>query len=138
MARLDIFADRIVVKLSRIERLTGCLKGEIVVPRAQITSVVITEDPWLWIRGVRFGLNVQKWLSRGTWYHKRGRDIVLAKRGVDAVVIDIDQSIAASVPGQGQGLDERVRRLILSSGKAGEILRELVKDGNNLPGNSGK
>ncbi|MGO7983487.1 hypothetical protein ACC691_37190, partial [Rhizobium johnstonii] len=60
------------------------------VARDSIRSVTITDDPWIWIRGIRApGSIVPLTLAVGTWKFHGGKDFLVIKNKRQAVVIDI-------------------------------------------------
>ncbi len=59
-------------------------------PRASIRSAIITEDPWIWLRGIRApGTSIPLTLAMGTWKFYGGKDFVLIKGSRPSVVIDV-------------------------------------------------
>jgi hypothetical protein len=92
MADLHVHRDRLEIHLTMAEKLLALRKTDLIVLRDDIRSVAITEDPWIWIRGVRApGASVPLTLAVGTWKFHGGRDFLLVKgKQRSAVVIDLD------------------------------------------------
>ena len=120
MADLHVHRDRLEVRLSRAEKLLALRKDDLVIPRSAIRSVAITQDPWIWIRGVRVpGAGIPLTLAIGTWKYHGGKDFLIVKgKSRPAVVIDIDQSKA---PGVADGYD----RVIVSTTHATKLIEAL-------------
>src|SRR4051794_21133786 len=90
MAALRVHQDRLEIHLTSAESLLALRREDIVVPRDSIRSVTITEDPWIWIRGIRApGSIVPLTLAVGTWKFHGGKDFLVVKNKRQAVVIDI-------------------------------------------------
>ena len=53
MASLRVHPDRLEIQLSAAEKALALRRDAISVPRSAIRSVTITDDPWIWIRGIR-------------------------------------------------------------------------------------
>lgn len=129
MADLHVHRDRLEVRLSRAEKLLALRKGDLVIPRSAIRSVAITQDPWIWIRGVRVpGSAIPLTLAIGTWKYHGGKDFLIVKgKARPAVVIDIDQS--------GADGDDRERvadgydRVIVSTTHAAKLI-EALREGS--------
>ncbi|AYG03678.1 hypothetical protein [Gryllotalpicola protaetiae] len=120
MADLHVHRDRLEVRLSRAEKLLALRKDDLVIPRSAIRSVAITQDPWIWIRGVRVpGAGIPLTLAIGTWKYHGGKDFLIVKgKSRPAVVIDIDQSEAGGVA---DGYD----RVIVSTTHATKLIEAL-------------
>ncbi|QIM15692.1 hypothetical protein G7067_03500 [Leucobacter insecticola] len=129
MARVEVHADRVVVRLTAAEKFAAMRRRDIVLDRSAIASAVITDDPWVWIRGVRAsGSHIPGKLAEGTWRNLSGRDFVLARSGRGAVVIDLDVSGA---PERGWvGEFDAFARVVLSTVHAAELVRALRLDGD--------
>ena len=142
MSRVEVHADRVVVKLTGKEKALAWRRRDIVIDRALITSVLITEDPWVWLRGVRTtGTSMPGRHAHGTWRHLAGRDFALMRRGVSAVVIDLEtpeetEEGAADVGADadagasraafdGQTEFDELARVILSTSYASELIEVL-------------
>ena len=121
MARVEVFPERVVIKLSRSERALALRRADVVLDRDSITSALITDDPWVWLRGVRSpGTHLPTKLAMGTWRGLGGKDFVLIRSGRPAVVLDFD------VPD-----DEGFERVILSTGHAADLIRALRLEGES-------
>ncbi|GAA3583213.1 hypothetical protein GCM10022198_03000 [Klugiella xanthotipulae] len=92
MAKLRVHSDRVEIHLSPVEKALSFHTKDIVIRRADITSAVITDEPWGWIRGVRSpGSITPRTFAYGTWKFYGGKDFLLLRgRRRRAVVIDID------------------------------------------------
>ncbi|MDQ1575922.1 MAG: hypothetical protein QOH55_1072 [Microbacteriaceae bacterium] len=92
MADLHVHPDRLEIRLTPAEKVLALRRENLVVPRSNIRSVAITEDPWIWIRGIRApGANVPLTLAVGTWKFHGGKDFLLIKgKQRSAVVIDLE------------------------------------------------
>ncbi len=117
-----------VIRLTAAERVSAFRRRDITLDRSAITSAVITDDPWVWIRGVRSpGTRVPGTLAVGTWRSAAGRDFVLVRSGRDAVVIDLDTSGASERGWVGEFDD--FSRVVISTVHAAELVRALRIDG---------
>lgn len=126
MARVEVHPDRVVIRLTRAEKLTSMRRRDITLDRAAISSAVITEDPWIWLRGFRSpGTHVPGTLAMGTWRSFAGEDFVLAKKGREAVVIDLDTAPAAADDRGWVGEFDAFGRVILSTSHAADLVRAL-------------
>jgi hypothetical protein len=103
MADLHVHRDRLEVRLSRAEKLLALRKDDLVIPRSAIRSVAITQDPWIWVRGVRVpGAAIPLTLAVGTWKYHGGKDFLIVKgKSRPAVVIDIAQGDEADAGADG-------------------------------------
>lgn len=126
MARVEVYPDRLVIRLTAAEKPLAVRRRDIVLEREAITSAVITDDPWVWLRGVRSpGMHVPRKLALGTWRGPGGRDFVLVRSGRPAVVLDLDTSEYAE-EGQGWvGEYDRFARVILSTRHAADLVQAL-------------
>lgn len=145
MARVEIYPDRLVIRLTASERALAMRRRNVVLERDAITSAVITDDPWVWLRGVRSpGAHVPGRLALGTWRGLGGRDFAVIRSGRPAVVIDLDvpegaeeergwvtvdraEPGAAGADGQVVSYD-RFARVILSTRHAAELIQALRLD----------
>lgn len=120
MADLHVHPDRLEIHLTRAEKVLAVKRDDLVVPRDSIRSVAITEDPWIWIRGIRApGAAVPLTLSLGTWKFHGGKDFLLIKgKQRAAVVIDLD--------------GEEYSRIIVSTPHAARLIEALRVDGSEL------
>lgn len=91
MVTLMLDSEQLEVVLTRPER-GFALRGEnIVMPRATITKVMLTDDAWIWLRGFRRrGTHVPGVIAAGTWKSGNGEDFVLVRGHRPSVVIELD------------------------------------------------
>lgn len=130
MARVEVHVDRVVIRLTAAEKTVALRRRDIVLDRAAIRSAVITEDPWVWIRGIRSpGAGLPRGLAYGTWRTRGGRDFVLARRGREAVVIDLEVPEGADEGRGWIGEFDTFSRVIISTVHAAELVRALRLDG---------
>jgi hypothetical protein len=92
MADLNVYPDRLQISLTRAEQTLARRRRDVVVRRSTISSVTITSDPWIWIRGLRSpGTFLPLTLAVGTWKFHGGRDFLLVKgHKRAAVVVDLE------------------------------------------------
>ncbi|MDF2443415.1 MAG: hypothetical protein JWR01_1618 [Subtercola sp.] len=91
MAVLFVHPDRLEIRLTRAEKLMSLRRSDIEVPLDNIRSAVLTEDPWIWVRGIRApGTAVPLTLAVGSWKFHDGKDFLLIKGTRTSVVIDIE------------------------------------------------
>lgn len=122
MARVEVHADRVVVKLTRAEKLLSLRRHDVVFERDLVSSVLITDDPWVWLRGVRSpGTHLPGRLAYGVWRNLSGRDFALLRRGVPAVVLDLE---AADSHTAHEEFDD-FARVILSTTHAAELVQAM-------------
>lgn len=116
MADLHVYPDRLEVHLTAAEKMLALRRDDVVVPRESIRSVAITEDPWIWIRGIRApGAGIPLTLAVGTWKFHGGKDFLLIKgKQRAAVVVDID--------------GEEFSRVIVSTPHAARLIETLRVD----------
>ena len=127
MARIEVFADRVVIKLSAAERALAMRRREIVLSRERITSALISEDPWAWLRGVRSpGAHLPTKLAIGTWRGFGGNDFCLIRSGRPAIVLDFAVPEEAGMGWIGEFDD--YARVILSTEHAPELIEVLRID----------
>lgn len=121
MANLHVHSDRLEIHLTGAEKALALRREDLVIPRESIRSVAITEDPWIWIRGIRApGTAVPLTLSVGTWKFHGGKDFLLIKgKQRSAVVIDLD--------------GEEFSRVIVSTPHAATLVEALRVDVSELP-----
>ncbi|MBF4636077.1 hypothetical protein ITJ38_16835 [Agreia pratensis] len=116
MAVLFVHTDRLEIRLTRAEKILSLRRTNIDIPLDRIRSAVITEDPWVWVRGIRApGSAVPLTLAIGTWKVHDGKDFLLIKGTRTSVVIDID--------GEGDGAE--FMRVLITTTHALELLRAL-------------
>lgn len=112
MASLSVHSDRLEIHLTRAEKTLALRREDIVVDRGNIRSVIITDDPWIWLRGIRApGSLIPLVVAAGTWKFHGGKDFVSIKRRRQAVVIDL--------------VDEEFSRVILTSQHATDLIDSL-------------
>ncbi|HEU4755749.1 MAG TPA: hypothetical protein VFS72_03725 [Agromyces sp.] len=112
MASLRVHTDRIEVHLTTAEKTLAFRADDIVVQREDIRSATITDDPWIWIRGIRRrGTEVPLVVAAGVWKTHGGSDFVLVKGKRQAVVLELSAGEFA--------------RLVLSTNHAVELIDKL-------------
>jgi hypothetical protein len=112
MANLRVHSDRLEVELTSAEKALGLRRDHLVVDRDDIRSAIITDDPWIWIRGIRSrGMSVPLTIAVGVWKNHGGKDFVVVKAKRRAVVLDLD--------------DSEFTRLIISTNRAAELIESL-------------
>jgi len=112
MASLRVHPDRLEIHLTRAERTLALRRDDLVVQRENIRSVAITDDPWIWIRGIRsHAVEVPLVLAVGTWKFHGGKDFLAIKAKRQAVVIDL--------------VDEEFTRVVLSTSHAVDLIASL-------------
>ena len=90
MANLRVHADRIEVHLTPAEKALALRADDIVVQRDDIRSATVTDDPWVWIRGIRKrGSEVPLVVAVGVWKYHGGTDFVIVKGKRQAVVLEL-------------------------------------------------
>ncbi|MFB2554076.1 hypothetical protein [Herbiconiux liangxiaofengii] len=91
MAVLFVHTDRLEIRLTRAEKILSFRRTDIVVPLESIRSAALTDDPWVWVRGIRApGAAVPLTLAVGTWKFHDGKDFLLVKGTRTSVVIDLE------------------------------------------------
>ena len=112
MAILHVHSDRLEIRLTTAEKTLALRKEPLIVPRASIRSATVTDDPWVWIRGIRApGAVVPLVLAIGTWKFHGGKDFLVVKGKRQAVVLDIE--------------DEEYARVIVSTSHAADLIGSL-------------
>jgi hypothetical protein len=130
MARIEVFQDRLVIKLSASEKALSMRRRDIVLSREAITSALITVDPWVWLRGVRSpGAHLPTKLAIGTWRGSGGRDFAVIRSGRPAVVLDFD--VPEGVESGWIGEFDSFARVIVSTAHAAELIQALRLEGEN-------
>ena len=115
MARLLLHSDRLEVILSTAEKTLSLRRENIVVPRSSIRSATLTDDPWIWVRGIRApGTAIPLTLAVGQWKFHGGKDFLVLKGTKPSVVIDI--------------ADEEFSRLIITTKHCMELVSKLQLD----------
>ncbi|MCL2515664.1 MAG: hypothetical protein FWD85_05840 [Microbacteriaceae bacterium] len=132
MADLHVHRDRLEVRLTRAEKALAFRRHDLVIPRSAIRSVAITQDPWIWIRGVRVpGAGIPLTLAIGTWKYHGGKDFLIVKgKSRPAVVVDIEQSRDAVSEGEdAPAVADGYDRVILSTKHATALVEALREPG---------
>ncbi|WP_053351221.1 MULTISPECIES: hypothetical protein [Leucobacter] len=130
MARVEVHPDRVIIRLTASEKIAAMRRRDIELDRTAITSAIVTDDPWVWVRGVRApGASLPGTLAAGTWRNFTGRDFVLARRGRKAVVIDFETPEGADEDHGWHGEFDHFSRVIVSTVHAGELIQALRLDG---------
>jgi len=112
MAVLFVHTDRLEIRLTRAEKVLSFRRTDIVVPLESIRSAALTDDPWVWVRGIRApGAAIPLTLAVGTWKFHDGKDFLLVKGTRTSVVIDLDE--------------QEFSRLIITTAHSIELLRAL-------------
>lgn len=128
--------DRVTVMLSRSEKLLALHRSDVVLDRSRIRSALITDDPWIWMRGVPSpGTHLAGKIACGVWRGLNGEDFLLIRGKHQAVVIDMNE------PTERQGTDADAEpqdwshygRVILSTAHASELIRALRLDTADEP-----
>lgn len=121
---MHVHPDRLEIRLTSAEKVLAFRRDDLVIPRDSIRSVAITDDPWIWIRGVRSpGASLPLTLAAGTWKFHGGKDFLLLKgKQRAAVVLDLD--------------GEDYARVIVSTPHAAKLIEALrvVGDAERHPG----
>jgi hypothetical protein len=112
MPVVTVLPDVLEFRLTAAERALAFHRGDVTVSRANIRSATITEDPWIWVRGIRApGTAVPLTLAAGTWKFHGGKDFLLIKRTTMAVVVDL--------------VDEEYSRIVVTTKHAPELIAAL-------------
>lgn len=115
MARLLLHSDRLEVVLSTAEKTLALRRENIIVPRSSIRSATLTDDPWIWVRGIRApGTAIPLTLAVGQWKFHGGKDFLVLKGTKPSVVIDI--------------ADEEFARVIITTKHGMELVSKLQED----------
>lgn len=116
MASLRVHPDRLEIHLTKAEKTLALRREDIVVLREHIRSVAITDDPWIWIRGIRSpGVGLPLVVAVGTWKFHGGKDFLAIKRKRQAVVIDL--------------IDDEFSRVIMTTNHAPDLIASLKLGG---------
>jgi hypothetical protein len=90
MAKLRVHNDRIEVHLTPAEKSLAFRSDDLVVQRDDIRSATVTDDPWVWIRGIRRrGTEIPLIVAVGVWKYHGGTDFVIIKGKRQAVVLEL-------------------------------------------------
>jgi hypothetical protein len=133
MARIEIHKDRIVIQLSASEKLAAFRTRDVVLDRSRISQAIITDDPWIFARGVYTrGTHIPGRSASGVWRHLGGRDFLLVRRGRESLVLDIHppskQSAARADTGQ---MFSEFARVVVGTQHAAEIIATLNLSGGD-------
>jgi len=130
MARVEVYSDRVVIRLTASEKALAMRRRDVVLDRDGILSAVITDDPWVWLRGVRApGTQLPGRLALGTWRALGGRDFAVVRSGRPAVVIDLEVPEGAEEDHGWVGEYDPFARVIISTRHAAELIKALRLDG---------
>jgi len=124
-----VHRDRVTIALSRSEKLLSLHRKDIVIRRADIRSALITDDPWIWVRGVPSpGTHLAGKIACGVWRGLGGEDFLLVRGRNKAVVIDLQDTKPSED-------DEFAHygRVIISTAHAAELIRALKLDESDEP-----
>ena len=112
MANLRVHNDRLEVHLTPAEKTLAFRNADVVVQRDDIRAAIITDDPWIWIRGIRRrGSEVPLVIAVGSWKTHGGNDFVVVKGKRQAVVLELSGG--------------EFGRLVLSTNRASELVEKL-------------
>ncbi|GGE97468.1 hypothetical protein [Mycetocola zhadangensis] len=115
MARLHLHPDRLEIALSTAEKTFSLRKENIIIPRSAIRSATLTDDPWIWVRGIRApGTAIPLTLAVGQWKFHGGKDFLVLRGTKPSVVIDI--------------ADEEFSRVIITTKHGLELVANLQLD----------
>lgn len=115
MARLLLHPDRLEVILSTAEKTLALRRENVIIPRSSIRSATLTDDPWIWVRGIRApGTAVPLTLAVGQWKFHGGKDFLVLKGTKPSVVIDV--------------ADEEFSRVIITTKHGMELVSKLQLD----------
>lgn len=115
---MRVHPDRLEIQLATAEKALALRREPVVITRESIRSAMITQDPWIWLRGIRSpGFHVPLYLAVGTWKFHGGKDFILIKRSRCSVVIDIEGG--------------EFERVIISTALAGELVHALRLAGDD-------
>lgn len=123
MARIEVHSDRIVISLSRAEKLLAMHRRDIVLDRSRVRSALITDDPWIWVRGVPSpGTHLAGKIAFGIWRGLGGEDLILVRGKNKAVVVDFENPDTAN---DDDSTFSQFGRVILSTAHASDLIRAL-------------
>ncbi|PSL38094.1 hypothetical protein CLV49_1706 [Labedella gwakjiensis] len=94
MASIHLHSDRLEIRLTAAEKALSLRRDNVEIPRSSIRSATLTDDPWIWVRGVRGkGSAIPLTLAVGQWKSHGGADFLVIKKGSrPAVVLDVEDS----------------------------------------------
>jgi len=120
---LRVHPDRLEIHLTPAEKTLAFRRENVVIQRENIRSVTITDDPWIWVRGIRApGALVPLVVAVGVWKFHGGKDFLAIKRRRQAVVIDL--------------IGDDFARVILSTNHAPDLIASLkleATDAQDVP-----
>ena len=120
---MRVHPDRLEIHLTAAEKTLAFRREDVVIQRENIRSVTITDDPWIWVRGIRApGALVPLVLAVGVWKFHGGKDFLAIKRKRQAVVIDL--------------VGDEFARLVLSTNHAPDLIASLkleATDAQDVP-----
>ena len=129
MASLRVHPDRLEIHLTPAEKTLALRREDLVISRDTIRSVTITDDPWIWVRGIRApGALVPLVLAVGVWKFHGGKDFLAIKRKRQAVVIDLSGDDFARVILSTNHAPDLIASLKLEPTEAGDVADEPVTD----------
>jgi hypothetical protein len=112
MARIAVEGDRVVVRLSGLERLGAFIGGDVSVPLSSVRAASVAPDPWTALRGIRApGTGWPGVIALG---HRRGsgiHDFAAVYGHRPAVVVDL--------------AGDRFDRLVVSTDDAQSVAAEI-------------
>lgn len=115
MAQLRLFRDHLEVHLSLAESLLALRRAPVIVARDTVRSAIVTEDPWIWLQGLRApGFVIPRVVAVGSMWSRGGQDFVVMKGTRPALILELR-------PGTAQPYS----RIILTNPKAAEVVRLL-------------
>jgi outer membrane biosynthesis protein TonB len=129
MASLRVHPDRLEIHLTPAEKTLALRREDLVISRDTIRSVTITDDPWIWVRGIRApGALVPLVLAVGVWKFHGGKDFLAIKRKRQAVVIDLTGDDFARVILSTNHAPDLIASLKLEPTEAADVADETVTD----------
>ncbi|MDX2376425.1 hypothetical protein M4I32_06390 [Microbacterium sp. LRZ72] len=121
MVTLLLDSDRLEVALSPVERLLTRRRGNVHVAREHIAKAMLTDDIWIWLRGVPSpGTTVPGVIAMGTWSTGAGDDFAVVRKRRPSVIIELD------------GHDE-FHRLLVTTRHGRQLLHALRLEGAAQP-----
>jgi hypothetical protein len=91
MVTLMLDSTQLEIVLSATEHALSLRKQNVIVDRAHIVKVQLTDDAWTWLRGVPDpGVYVPSAFAMGTWKSAGGKDFAVIRRRRPSVVIDLE------------------------------------------------
>lgn len=118
MVTLLLDSERLEVVLSPLERTLAFRRKNIHVAREQIAKIMLTDDAWIWLRGVPSpATTVPSVMAIGTWKSGTGMDFAVIRGRRPSVVIDLEGH-------------EDFERLLVTTRHGLELVRALSLDGD--------